>query len=64
MDNNTMAKIILTQVKSIIGRPEDQKRTIRALGFTKMNQIKEHEATPQVLGMVKKVAHLLKVKNA
>jgi large subunit ribosomal protein L30 len=64
MENNTMAKIILTQVKSIIGRPEDQKRTIRALGFTKMNQIKEHEATPQVLGMVKKVAHLLKVKNA
>jgi len=59
-----MAKIILTQVKSIIGRPEDQKRTIRALGFTKMNQIKEHEATPQVIGMVKKVAHLLKVKNA
>ena len=64
MENNTMAKIILTQVKSIIGRPEDQKRTIRALGFTKMNQIKEHEATPQVIGMVKKVAHLLKVKNA
>ena len=59
-----MAKIILTQVKSIIGRPEDQKRTIRALGFTKMNQIKEHEATPLVLGMVKKVSHLLKVKNA
>ena len=64
MENNTMAKIILTQVKSIIGRPEDQKRTIRALGFTKMNQIKEHEATPLVLGMVKKVSHLLKVKNA
>lgn len=59
-----MAKIILTQVKSIIGRPEDQKRTIRALGFTKMNQVKEHEATPQLLGMVKKVAHLLKVKTA
>ena len=59
-----MAKIIITQVKSIIGRPEDQKRTVRALGFTKMNQIKELEATPQVLGMVKKVAHLLKVKNA
>ena len=64
MENNTMAKIIITQVKSIIGRPEDQKRTIRALGFTKMNQVKEHEATPQVLGMVKKVAHLLKVKTA
>jgi len=59
-----MAKIIITQVKSIIGRPEDQKRTVRALGFTKMNQVKEVEATPQILGMVKKVSHLLKVKNA
>ena len=59
-----MAKITITQVKSIIGRPEDQKRTVRALGFTKMNQTKEHEATPQVLGMVKKVAHLLIVKTA
>ena len=59
-----MAKIIITQVKSIIGRPEDQKRTVRALGFTKMNQMKEVEATPQILGMVKKVSHLLKVKNA
>ena len=59
-----MGKITITQVKRIIGRPEDQKRTIRALGFTKMNQVKELEGTPQVLGMVKKVAHLLKVKNA
>ena len=56
-----MAKIRVTQVKSKIGRPERQKRTMLALGLKKMNQTVEHEATPQVLGMVKKVAHLLKV---
>ena len=58
-----MAKIIVTQVKSKIGRPERQKRTMLALGLKKMNQTVEHEATPQVLGMVKKVAHLLKVEE-
>ena len=50
-----MAKIRVTQVKSKIGRPERQKRTMLALGLKKMNQTVEHEATPQVLGMVKKV---------
>jgi large subunit ribosomal protein L30 len=59
-----MAKVKITQVKSIIDRPENQKRTVRALGFTKMNQTIEKEATPQILGMIKKVAHLLKVENA
>ncbi|MDB2368667.1 50S ribosomal protein L30 [Flavobacteriales bacterium] len=58
-----MAKIRVTQVKSKIGRPERQKRTILALGLKKMNQTIEHEATPQVLGMIKKVAHLLKVEE-
>ena len=58
-----MAKIRVTQVKSKIGRPERQKRTILALGLKKMNQTVEHESTPQVLGMVKKVAHLLKVEE-
>ena len=58
-----MAKIRVTQVKSKIGRPERQKRTMLALGLNKMNQTVEHEATPQVLGMVKKVAHLLKVEE-
>ena len=58
-----MAKIKVTQVKSKIGRPERQKRTMLALGLKKMNQTVEHEATPQVLGMVKKVAHLLKVEE-
>ena len=58
-----MAKIRVTQIKSKIGRPEKQKKTLTALGLKKMNQTVEHEATPQVLGMVKKVAHLLKVEE-
>ena len=59
-----MAKVKITQVKSTIDRPETQKRTVRALGFTKMHQIVEVEGTPQIMGMIKKVAHLLKVENA
>jgi large subunit ribosomal protein L30 len=58
-----MAKVRITQVKSIIDRPETQKRTVRALGFTKMNQTLEKEGTPQIMGMIKQVAHLLKVEN-
>jgi large subunit ribosomal protein L30 len=58
-----MAKVKITQVKSIIDRPENQKRTIRALGFTKLNQTIEKEATPQVMGMINQVAHLLKVET-
>ena len=54
-----MATIKIKQVKSIIDRPHDQKATIKALGFSKMNQVREHEVTPQILGMVKKVAHLI-----
>ncbi len=53
----------VTQIKSTIHRPEDQKRTVRALGFTKLNQTKEVEGTPQIKGMIKKVAHLLKVEQ-
>ena len=58
-----MDKIRITQVKSIIGRPERQKRTMLALGLKKMNQTIQHESTPQVLGMIKKVAHLLKIEE-
>jgi large subunit ribosomal protein L30 len=59
-----MAKVKITQVKSTIDRPENQKRTVRALGFTKLHQVIEVEGTPQVMGMIKQVAHLLKVENA
>ncbi|MBN9293503.1 MAG: 50S ribosomal protein L30 [Flavobacteriia bacterium] len=56
-----MATIKIKQVKSAIKRPADQKATVKALGFRKLNQVLEKEATPQVLGMIKKVQHLLEV---
>ena len=58
-----MAKIRITQVKSKNGKPERQKRTLEALGIRKLNHSVEHEATPQILGMVEKLRHLLKVEN-
>lgn len=59
-----MAKIKITQVKSTIDRPKDQKGTIIALGLGKINKSKIVEATPQILGMVNKVNHLIKVEEA
>jgi len=56
-----MATIKLKQVRSAIKRPAVQKATVKALGFRKLNQVVEHEATPQILGMVKKVQHLIEV---
>ncbi|WP_066759065.1 50S ribosomal protein L30 [Crocinitomix algicola] len=56
-----MATIKIKQVKSAINRPKDQKRTIEALGFRKLNQVIEKEATPQILGMVKKVSHMIEI---
>ena len=56
-----MAKIKITQVKSVIDRSERQKRTVQALGLSKMNQSVEVEATPQIIGMVRKVKHLVAI---
>ena len=56
-------KVKLTQIKSIIDRPKRQKATMEALGLKKMNQSVEHNVTPQVLGMIEKVNHLLKVEH-
>jgi large subunit ribosomal protein L30 len=58
-----MKKIRIKQVKSAIDRPERQKRTLRALGITKMHQTVEVEATPQIEGMVRKISHLLTVEE-
>ena len=58
-----MKKIKITLVKSPIDRPERQKLTLKALGLNKTNSAKEVEATPQVLGMVRKVEHLVKVEE-
>ncbi|MEJ2882918.1 50S ribosomal protein L30 [Pedobacter sp. GR22-6] len=58
-----MAKIKITQIKSIIDRSERQKRTMQALGLTKMNQSVEVEATSAIIGMVRKVNHLVAIEN-
>ena len=59
-----MAKIKIKQVKSRINRPARQKRTLDALGLRKLNQEVEKEDTPQVLGMINQVRHLVEVTNA
>lgn len=58
-----MSKIKITQVKSVIDRNVKQKATMFALGLRKMNSTVEVEATPQILGMVAKVNHLITVEN-
>ena len=56
-----MKKIKITQVKSVIDRPERAKKTMAALGLKKLNATVEVEATPQILGMVRRVNHLVSV---
>jgi large subunit ribosomal protein L30 len=58
-----MKKVRITQIRSIIGRPERQKRTIAALGLKRMHHTIEVEGTPQVLGMIDKVKHLLSIEE-
>lgn len=58
-----MKKVRIKQIKSGIGRPERQKRTLQALGIRKMHNPIEIEATPQVLGMIEKVKHLLAIEE-
>jgi large subunit ribosomal protein L30 len=58
-----MGKIKVKQVKSSIRRTQNQKRTLEALGLRKMNQVVEHENTPNILGMVNKVKHLVSVEE-
>ncbi len=58
-----MKKVKITLVNSPIDRSKRQKLTVQALGLGKMNTSKEVEATPQILGMIRKVNHLLKVEE-
>lgn len=57
-----MAKVLITQVRSTIKRPERQKRTIQALGLGKIDRKVEKELNPQIEGMIKAVSHLIEVK--
>lgn len=58
-----MTKIKVTQTKSKIGASKRQKRTIEALGLRKMHQSVEHEASPQILGMIEKIKHLITIEE-
>jgi len=63
MAKKKVNKIRVTKIKSAINRPKDQKATLIALGLRKMNQSGEFEASPALLGMVRKVNHLVKVEE-
>lgn len=56
-----MAKITVKQVKSIVGRPESQRKIVAALGLSRINKTKELGDTPAVRGMVAKVSHLVEI---
>ena len=56
-----MATIKIKQIRSKIGAPVDQKRTLQALGLTKISQVVEHEDNPTIRGMIRKVHHLVSV---
>ena len=58
-----MKKLKVTQVRSSIGRPARQKRSLQALGLRKMHHSVEHEGTPQILGMIESVKHLVIVEE-
>ena len=58
------ATVTVTQIKSPIGRPKDQRQTLIGLGLNKMHRTRELEDTPSVRGMINKVAHLVRVEEA
>lgn len=58
-----MAKLIITQIKSSIGSTKRQKAIMEALGLKKLNIPVEHEATPQIVGMINKMRHLVSVEE-
>jgi large subunit ribosomal protein L30 len=58
-----MGKLKITQVKSVIDRSKRQKATMLALGLAKMNQSVVHEPRPEILGMIRKVEHLVRVEE-
>ncbi|MDF4202139.1 MULTISPECIES: 50S ribosomal protein L30 [Maribacter] len=59
-----MAKIKVTQLKSGIKKPQNQKRTLEALGLKRIGQVVEHDDTPNILGMINKVKHLVSTEEA
>lgn len=58
-----MAKLKVKQIRSGIGRKEDQKRTLKALGLKRIRDVVEHEDRPEIRGMIFKVSHLVEVEE-
>jgi large subunit ribosomal protein L30 len=63
LTDKAMTKVRITQVKSGIGYPKNQKATLKALGLRKMHASREVEVNPQIEGMIRTVQHLLKIEN-
>lgn len=63
LTDKKMAKVVITQKRSVIKRPNDQKLTIKALGLGKINRSVEKELTPQIEGMIRKIDHLVSVEK-
>lgn len=59
-----MATVRITQVRSAASRTEDQRRTLRALGLRRIGHTVRHEARPEIMGMVARVAHLVRVERS
>ncbi len=59
-----MAKIKVKQVRSTIKKPQNQKRTLVALGLHRIGQVVEHETSPNIIGMINKVKHLVSTEEA
>ena len=62
-ERTTMSKIKITQTRSTIRKTANQKRTIEALGLGKLHRTVEHDDTPQIRGMIRKVLHLVEVQE-
>jgi large subunit ribosomal protein L30 len=58
-----MSKVRVTQIRSVIDQSKRQKATMEALGLKRISQSREHELTPQIQGMIRKVEHLVKVET-
>lgn len=58
-----MSKVRITQVRSVIDQPKRQKATLEALGLKRISQSREHELTPQIQGMIKKIEHLVRIEE-
>jgi large subunit ribosomal protein L30 len=63
ISSDTMKKVKITQIRSGIGMPLRQKRTLEALGLRRIRHTVEHDATPQILGMITKVKHLVTIEE-